>query len=162
MQILLFIALVLVGMFAVGTFLGATYVPTRKGAARQALRLLDLKPGDTLLDLGSGSGDVLLEAAKQGIKSVGYEINPALYWFSKLRTKKFKDLIDIKLADFWHQDWPHADGIYVFLTTRFMSKLDEKIKEEVSGPTTVVSYAYEIPGQMPKKKTLGLYLYHYR
>lgn len=32
--------------------------------------------GETLVDLGSGDGQVVIEAARRGIKAVGYELNP--------------------------------------------------------------------------------------
>lgn len=52
-------------------FFGPPYVPTRKRNMQAALDLLELKPGQTMLELGSGDGRVLIAAAKQGVNVVG-------------------------------------------------------------------------------------------
>jgi len=45
--------------------------------------MLNLKSGQTLIELGSGDGRVLKEAAAKGVRAIGYEINPVLVIYSK-------------------------------------------------------------------------------
>ncbi|HEU4984185.1 MAG TPA: class I SAM-dependent methyltransferase, partial [Nitrososphaera sp.] len=59
-------------------FFGPPYLPTLRRNIDAALDLLDLKPGQTMLDLGSGDGRVLVAAAKRGINVVGIELSPVL------------------------------------------------------------------------------------
>ena len=162
MQLLIFVLGLVLACFGVGALLGATYVPTRQRTAKNALKLLNLRAGDNLLDLGSGSGGLLRAAAQKGIRGYGYEVNPILYLISKWRTRAYGDLVNIKLADFWHQDWPDVNGIYVFLTTRFMDRLDKKIRAEVKQPTRVVSYAYKLPHETTQPPESGLFPYLYQ
>ena len=49
--------------------------------------MANLKPTDKVIDLGSGEGRVVIAASKYCAKSVGVEINPFLYWISKIKTK---------------------------------------------------------------------------
>ena len=141
---------------------GAPYLPTMKTQQRQALDLLNLRPGQILLELGSGDGRVLIESAKRGIEAVGYELNPILFLFSKIACFKYRKLIKIYYGNFWHKKWPPADGIFVFLHPRFMNKLDQTIQKQYPNQEVkLVSYAFKITGKTPKKTTDALYLYHY-
>jgi precorrin-6B methylase 2 len=78
---ILLLIIILAFQFVV-LFLGAPYVPTLHKQREIALDLLKLKPGQTLIDLGCGDGAMLIEAAKRGIKVVGYEINPLLVFIA--------------------------------------------------------------------------------
>jgi hypothetical protein len=147
--------------FWLATWLGAPYLPTRRKQIRTALKLLDLKSGQTVIDLGSGDGSFLLTAAKQGVKGIGYEINPLLWAISKARTLKYRRLVKIHLSNYWQAGLPPADAIYVFLISRYMSKLDVKLQAEIKRPTKVASYSFEIPGRKPLKKSDGVWLYQY-
>lgn len=161
MEIIIFLLAAVAVMFGLAVLLGAPYVPTRRKTAQKALKILKLSRGQHLIDLGSGDGSMLVTAAKKGIRATGYEINPLLYLISKLRTRKYRNLVEIKLADFWHTDLPDCDGIYVFLINRYMQKLDDKLSQEIASPTKVVSYAFKIPGKVPEAEEGELYLYKY-
>ena len=52
-------------IFGFVVFFGAPYLPTFNKVQNTALDLLDLKPGQTLIELGSGDGRVMREAAKR-------------------------------------------------------------------------------------------------
>ena len=148
-------------MFGLGAILGAPFVPTRRAVAEEAIGLLGLKRGQLLLDLGSGSGTVLAAAGRRGLRAIGYEVNPLLYLWSKLRVARFGNRVKVRLADYWHQDLPSTDGIYVFLIGRYMEQLHHKLNIEIKRPTKVVSYAFKIPGKREIKAKDGLYLYNY-
>jgi len=139
---------------------GAPYLPTLKKQRTLALDLLDLKPGQTLLELGCGDGRMLAEAAKRGINSVGYEINPVLFIVAKIVNLHHRHQVKIKFRNFWKADWPIADGIYVFSLKKYMADLDKKIIKYNKG-VKFVSYAFCIPGKKPKKEQSGLFLYIY-
>src|SRR5882672_3428464 len=63
---------------------GAPYVPSRKDSIKKMLVLANLKPGDKVVDLGSGDGRIVIAFARNGIDAHGYEISPALVLWSKL------------------------------------------------------------------------------
>jgi 16S rRNA A1518/A1519 N6-dimethyltransferase RsmA/KsgA/DIM1 with predicted DNA glycosylase/AP lyase activity len=126
-----------------------------------ALEFLNLQPGQTLIELGCGDGRVLLAAAQQGVKVVGYELNPLLFIICWLRTRRYRRLVKVRLADFWRADWPPADAIFGFILPKYMPKLDKKIMQENRTPIKVVSFAFPIPGRKPVKQQDGVYLYKY-
>jgi hypothetical protein len=148
-------------MFGVVIIFGAPYLPTLKKRTEDALTLLDLKPGQVLLELGSGDGRVLKAAAKLGIRSIGYEINPLLVIVSRLACWRYRKLITIKWRNYWQVKLPSCDAVFVFLLDRFMQKLDKKLSRELERPFKLVSFAFQIPGLRPEAEKNGLFLYNY-
>ena len=139
---------------------GAPYLPTRRNQVEQALALAELKKGDTIIDLGSGDGAVLIVAARQGIHAIGYEINPLLWLISIIRTLRYSRLVSIKLVSFWDVKLPKTDAVFVFLLSKYMPRLDTKLKKELPKGTKVVSYAYKIkPKHITQNNGLFLYIY---
>jgi len=141
---------------------GAPYLPTMKDQREDALDLLGLQPGQTLVDLGSGDGGILVLAAERGLKAVGYEINPFLWLISRLRTLRYGRRVKIKFRSFWGADLSQADGVFVFLITHKMEKLDKLLSTQKSKKSLpVVSHAFKIPGKKHLKKSGALFLYQY-
>lgn len=161
-NIALLILLLILLCFAAGSLLGAPYLPTKRREVQTALKLLNLKPGQTVLDLGCGDGTFLKAAAKSGLYAVGYEINPIMWLAAKMNTREYRDRVQVKLGNYWKAKLPEADGIYVFLITRYMSKLDQKVKSEAKKPVKLASYTFEIPEKQPVKEATGVYLYTYK
>ncbi len=158
----LIIGAIAVLLFAGVVAFGAPFLPTLSSRVEDALDLLDLKSGQTMLELGCGDGRMQVAAAKRGIKSYGYEMNPLLVIYAKIRCFKYRGLATIKLANYWTADWPKADGIYVFLLQPYMEKLDKKlIHFAKGGKLKLVSFAFFIPDKKPKKEIKGMFLYEY-
>jgi hypothetical protein len=153
---------VIIGCFAGVLFFGAPYLPTLTPQVQAALKLASLMPGDTLLELGCGDGKVLLAAAQQGIYSVGYELNPIVAGIAWLRTRKQRKFITIIWGNFWNQDLPEAQAIFVFLLPKYMEKLHNKCIQYKHKPVKLVSFAFVIPGVSAKKHDQGVYLYQYK
>jgi 16S rRNA A1518/A1519 N6-dimethyltransferase RsmA/KsgA/DIM1 with predicted DNA glycosylase/AP lyase activity len=140
---------------------GAPFLPTLKPQVKKAIDLIDLKPGQTLLELGSGDGRILNEAAKREIYCVGYELNPLLVIYSLWLTRKNRKYIKIRMRNYWNVKLPSCDGVFVFLLTPYMEKLNKKIENEKQNKVKLVSFAFEIPNKKPSKVVDGLYLYKY-
>jgi SAM-dependent methyltransferase len=141
---------------------GAPYLPTLAPQVAVAIQLIDLRPGDRLLELGCGDGKVLIAAARQGITVTGYELNPFLALLAWLRTRRYKKHVRIIWGNFWRQPWPEADALFVFLLPRYMPKLDKKVMQYKHKPVILVSFAFEVPGKTPNAECSGLYLYQYK
>lgn len=140
---------------------GAPYLPTLKNQIEAAFELLDLKKGQTLIELGSGDGRILLEAGRRGIKAVGYELNPFLVLYSKIKTWQYRGDVTVIWGNYWTKRWPRADGIFVFLLDRYMVKLNNKIIQEYDQPLKLVSFAFKIPDRKIDVSRRGLFLYRY-
>lgn len=156
------VVLVIVLPFAFVLLYGAPYLPTRRMQAEQALDMLDLKEGDVFVDLGSGDGSVLIEAASRGLVCYGYELNPLVYAVSKARTRKFGDQIKIYNKNFWNEPLPkNTKGVFVFLLDRYMQKLDNKLTAELPKGSKLVSYTFKVPAKEPAATRDALHLYKY-
>jgi hypothetical protein len=148
-------------LFGLVIFVGAPYLPTMKNQSKAALDLLDLKKGQTLLELGSGDGRVLRAAAKRGLNAVGYELNPILIVVSYMVTFKYRKQVRIKWANYWQVDWSGCDGVYVFLLDKYMLKLDKRLKTTKPRPKKLASFAWKIPGKKISAEKDGVFLYEY-
>ncbi len=162
--------LILLGVFFVLIFsfviaFGAPFLPTLKARTPDIFNLLDMKPGQSLLELGSGDGRILRAAAERKIYAIGYELNPVLVVWSMLINWKYRKYIKVHWGNYWRVKLPVTDAIYVFLLNPYMKKLDTKITLEMKSRKTVslkvCSFAFQIPGKKPVKELNGLYLYKY-
>lgn len=158
-----FIALVIVILcFGFVLLFGAPYLPTMQKQIDVAFKLVSLKPGQTMLELGSGDGRVAIAAAKRGANVIAYELNPLLVIYSRIRCFKYRSHIKIKWANFWNKDWPEADLIFTFLLPKYMTRLDKKIAGYKHKPVIFVSYAFSIPSKKADRQEQGVFLYKYK
>ncbi len=157
------IGILLIATYALAMMFGAPFLPTLKAQRQQAFELMDLKKGQTFVDLGSGDGIMLVMAAKRGYKAVGYEINPFLVLYSWLRTRRYGFRVKVKMKTFWRADLSNADGVFVFLITHHMKHFakfmdQQSFKKDVK----LVSNSFEVPGKKAVKKSGPMFLYKYR
>jgi SAM-dependent methyltransferase len=161
MILLVIIVLILIACFGGVLFFGAPYLPTLTPQVHTALELANLKPGQTLLELGCGDGKVLIAAAQVGVHAVGYELNPILALIAWLRTRRFHGEVKVVCGNFWASEWPPADAIFTFLLDRYMVRLDTRITSSIKKPLKLVSFAFQIPNKTPTLEKSGVFLYEY-
>lgn len=149
-------------LFGFVLLFGAPYLPILRPQLVAALDLIDLKPGDHLLELGCGDGRVLVAAAERGLRVTGYELNPLLALIAWLRTRRYGKQVKVVCGNFWRGKLPEAQGIFVFLLPKYMSKLDKKITQEFSNPVKLVSFAFKIEGKPITTERTGVFLYKYK
>lgn len=165
MQILLFCGIAIVLLFGFVVLFGAPYLPTLQPQTNQALDMLNLKPGQTLLELGSGDGRVMRAAAERGLTVVGYELNPLLVLVSLVVTWRYRKQVRVVWGNFWQAKWPDVDAVFVFLLDKYMKKLDTKITHKVAQqnkPIKLLSFTFAIPDRKPTKRYRGILLYDYK
>ena len=158
---LILVLLLIVLPYGLGAILGAPYLPILRRDSQRLLKLAELKPGQTLIDLGSGDGRLLREAAAQGIRCIGYEINPYLVIISRIICWRYRHLVTIHTADFWQIKLPPADAIYIFAMDKYMARLNQKFETEITRPTKVISYIFEMPGRPAIAATSNTHVYQY-
>jgi len=143
-------------------FFGPPYLPTLSRNVDTALDLLELQPGQNLLELGSGDGRVLVAAARRGINVVGIELSPVLVIVSWLRTRRYRQQVRIIWGNYFMMKWPPADAIFTFMIPRQMAKLDLCIERWRRGRSVrLASFAFKIPGKKPARLKDGVFLYRY-
>jgi cyclopropane fatty-acyl-phospholipid synthase-like methyltransferase len=157
------ILFVVILSFGFVVLFGPPYLPTLSKQKATALDLLNLQPGETLLELGSGDGRVMLAAAERGLKVVGIELNPLLVLASLVVTRKYRGQVRVIWGSYWGKPWPRADGIFTFMLPKYMGRLDERIQKWLPPGKSIklTSFAFAIPQKEPVEKRDGVFLYEY-
>lgn len=138
---------------------GAPYASIGKKRLRTVLDLLDMKKGD-FIDIGSGDGRIVIEAAKCNIRSCGIEINPILYIMSLLKIKKWNVVnAEIIFGDCFKHSYAKYNYISVWGTEHMMKNLEPKLLRELKPGARVVSNHFKFPNWKPKKVKDDVYLY---
>jgi len=140
---------------------GAPWLPSLKRHRQAAFEVLNLKAGQTIIDLGCGDGRFLKAAAQRGYHAIGYELNPFMYAIAWLITRRYFRLVELHFGDMWKADISQADAIYVFLFDRYMKQLDDKLKAEGKPGLLLASHTFKIPDKKPAAEQYGIYLYKY-
>ncbi len=149
--------------FSLVVFVGPPYLPTLTPQVKAALDMLDLKPGQTMLELGCGDGKVLVAAADRGWNAVGIELNPLLVLVCKVRTWRYRKQVKVVLGNYWDTRlWGNADGIFGFVLPKYMTKLDKLIESWRDGRhVELASFAFKIPDKKIDREEQGVFLYKY-
>jgi hypothetical protein len=124
------------------------YFPTQKQDLNLIIKLLKLKPGAVLYDLGAGNGRVILHAVPQkNITVVGVELNPFLFFYILIKKLFHPHSKNIKLIrrSFLTTDLSPATHLYLYLSREYLAKVKQKIwQEQPTRLKTVVSYMYDL------------------
>ena len=159
-MIVLWAIALLISLFCYVVFFGAPYVPTFKRDLEKIFSEVSLPKDALIIDMGSGDGKLLVLAAKRGYRVIGYEINPILWLITKARLYKYPKA-KVKLKSMWHADVSQADLVFTFLATRFMPKLEDKLKKEMKPGSYFASYVFELPSLAVTKKTTNTHFYRF-
>jgi ribosomal protein L11 methylase PrmA len=144
---------------------GAPWVPTKLRTVRRMLELADVRPGETVYDLGSGDGRVLIIAAREfGAKAVGIELDPVRVLWTRGIVFFFglRDQIEVITENFFYQDLSRADVVVCYLLTSTNQRLTEKLAEELRPGTRVVSNAFPFPDWEVVREDLEHHVYLYQ
>ena len=117
------------------------YVVTPNEIVERMLRMAEVKAGDQLIDLGSGDGRIVIEAAKRGAKGLGVDIDPALV---RLATENAKaagvsSLARFEARDIFETDLSGASVVAFYLLPEVNAKLLPRLLALKPG-TRIVSH----------------------
>ena len=163
-DILFWLAAILVVCFGLIVFIGAPFVPSLNADVKKAFKdLYKLSSNDYLLDLGSGDGRILRLANQSGASSLGYELNPILYVYSKLRFLNSKN-INIEYKSCWQKIPSEVTVAYAFVVNRDRAKLAKTIQKSMKGRKTtlyLITYGSELENNfaIPSNKLGAHFLY---
>lgn len=138
----------------------APYVPTKYGKIKKALKLAELKKGQTFYELGSGDGRVVFEAAKMGAKSFGIEQSILRVLWSKMRAHQ----LHLPNAKFIHgnifkKNLSDANVVFIYLLHKGIAKLEPKLKSELKKGSLIITQDYHFKNWKPIKKGGNFHLY---
>lgn len=142
---------------------GAIYYPSTDLAVSRLLKLAQVGPGDTLVDLGSGDGRILIAAGRLGVNAIGYEINPFLVRYSRrlIREAKLEKLIKVYWKSFWAADLSQASVVIVYLFPHLMNRLQSSLEKKIDHPIRLVANEYPFLKLQATKKYHRIYLYNF-
>jgi methylase of polypeptide subunit release factors len=130
------------------------YWPTSPVVADAMLKLARVGPGDTVYDLGSGDGRiVILAAEKYGARAVGVEQDPALVQASRqsARERHVDDRVLFREGDFFTADISEATVVMLYLTPSLNRLLEPKLRAELRPGTRIVSNQFPIGDWIPNE-----------
>jgi SAM-dependent methyltransferase len=125
--------------------LDTPYVPTPQAVVDRMLELARLKAGETVIDLGSGDGRIMIEAAsKYGARGFGVEIDPRLVKLSSENAAKagVADRVKFLQQDLFKTDFHEANVLTLYLLPDVNLALRPKILAELKPGSRVVSHDY--------------------
>jgi cyclopropane fatty-acyl-phospholipid synthase-like methyltransferase len=128
------------------------------------LELANLKPGETLYDLGCGDGRILIAAVERyQVKAVGVEISPKLVAkaTASIEKAKLEGQARVIQGDLLTVDFSAADVVTMYLATSLNAELRPRLEKLLKPGARVVSHDYPVPGWKPSKvdKTDGTHLH---
>lgn len=148
MWIVFLIGLIFLFSLAYAAANGAPWVPTWKKDFKRIERLLDLKDGETFIELGCGNGRVCRDLAiKHNVKIIGIELSLLQFLVAWIQTKLsgLKN-ITIKFGNAFNQDLMKVDALYMFLMPETYAKIRPKLEKELKPGARVVTYVWPIAG----------------
>jgi protein-L-isoaspartate O-methyltransferase len=132
----------------------APYYPTPPSIVEKMLQMGELKKGETMFDLGSGDGRVVVMAARKfGANATGVEINESLYKQSSAEIKRLKltDRARIIHGDVTQQDYSKADLLTVYLLPNSNTKIRPMLEQQLKKGARVVAHDFEFAGWTAEK-----------
>ncbi len=131
------------------------YVPTSKPVVDRMLEMAAVDSSDTVYDLGSGDGRIVIQAAqKYGARGVGVEIDPELVREARKNARKagVSDLVEFREGDLFKTDISEATVVTLYLLPSVNEKLRPKLFNELTPGTPVVSHDFDMGEWEPEKR----------
>lgn len=130
----------------------APYIPTPQAIVEKMLEAGHVMPGDTVYDLGSGDGRVVITAAQKfGAKAVGVELRPDLVRIATERIKMLglENRVHMLQGNALRVDLSPADVVTMFFLTSSNVLLKPTFEKYLKPGTRVVSNQFPIKGWKP-------------
>ena len=111
-------------------------------------------------DIGSGDGRIVIALARAGAVAHGYEINPLLVWWSRVKIRRagLDGRAYIHRKNLWHTDFSSFDAVTVFGVFHIMRRLETKLRRELKPGARAVSIGFEFPTWPAAEKYDGIYV----
>ncbi len=122
------------------------WVPTPATLVAEMLRMAEVKPGERVVDLGSGDGIIAITAARDfGASALGIEYNPDMVALSqrKAREAGVEDKARFIRGDIFEEDFSSADVVTMYLLPSLNLRLRPTILGMKPG-TRITSHAFDM------------------
>ena len=132
----------------------APYVPSPYAVVDRMLELAEVKPGETVYDLGCGDGRVLFSAIRKfKAQAVGVELSPVLYESTQreVRRQGLEDRIKVLHGHLLEVDLSGADVVTLYLLTDSNEKLKPNLEKYLKSGARVVSHDFQMRNWVPER-----------
>jgi SAM-dependent methyltransferase len=132
--------------------LDVPYVPTNQATVEAMLRVANVGPKDTVIDLGSGDGRILITAARlHGARGFGVDLNPERVKESIENAKAagVSDRVRFVQQNLYHTAIAEATVLTMYLLPRVNLELRPRLLAELRPGTRVVSHDFDMGDWQP-------------
>jgi tRNA A58 N-methylase Trm61 len=129
------------------------YVPTSGAVADAMLTLASVTSADTVYDLGSGDGRIVIAAAKKyGARGVGVELDPDLIKRSRKNAEAagVADRVTFEQGDLFKTDLSSATVVTLYLSNSINMRLRGKLQRELKPGARIVSHRFDMGDWKPE------------
>lgn len=133
---------------------GGPYVPTPQRVVDEMLKLAGVGKADTVVDLGSGDGRIVLTAARTfGARGRGYDLEPELVERSTAAAAKLglQQRVSFHQQDVLKADLAGATVVTLYLLPEMMHQLRAKLLRELKPGTRIVSHDFDFGDWKPAR-----------
>jgi SAM-dependent methyltransferase len=129
----------------------AVYWQTPLPIVERMLDLAQVGPGDTLIDLGSGDGRVVVAAARRGARAIGVDVDPERIADGEraVREAGVGALASFRQEDFFATRLDEASVVTLYLAAHLNRMLAPRLQTEPRPGARIVSYAFPVGDWKP-------------
>jgi len=132
----------------------APFITTPDEVVQRMLRLAGTGPADTVMDLGSGDGRIVIAAAKNfGARGIGIEIDAKLVELSRANARRagVAERVQFEEQDALRADLSRASVVTVYLLPFLIDQLQPRFLDELKPGARVVTHAFGMKGWRPDR-----------
>lgn len=122
------------------------YVPTPQDVVDRMLDMANVKPGEYLIDLGSGDGRIVVTAAQRGARGYGVDLNPERVKEAVANAAKagVSDRATFEVKDLFDTDISKADVVTTYLLPLVNMDLRPRLLEQMRPGARLVTHAFHM------------------
>ncbi|MEK7183671.1 MAG: methyltransferase [Patescibacteria group bacterium] len=158
--VLWIIFLVVLSSAAIAGFSAAPWLPTKPSQRKHLLDNLQLKDGQTVVDLGCGDGSMLFAVARlyPNVVCIGYDISLLplfIAWVRKFLFFRAYRNVHIRFGNLFTQNIRQANVVFIFLLSKCYPKLLTTLPKQVSPQAQLIVEAWPLPDIEPRQTLKG-------
>jgi SAM-dependent methyltransferase len=154
MRVFLTLLLCAAALAARADELRVPFIRTPQEVVERMLALAGTGARDTVVDLGSGDGRIVIAAARRfGARGLGIELDGELVALARENARRagVGDRVSFVQGDVLRADFSQASVITAYLLPGFMDRLQARFLSELKPGTRIVSHAFGMPGWRPDR-----------
>ena len=135
--------------------LDVPYVPTHESLVEEMLNMAKVSGNDTLYDLGSGDGRIVITAAKKfGTRGIGFDLDPDRVSEARENARRagVTDRVRFEQQDIFTAKIADATVITMYLLPDVNMRLRPKLLSELKPGTRIVSHNYDLGDWQPVQR----------